>query len=82
MLDVLEPLEVADRHSSSVAKDVGEEAHSLLEQDLLSLAGSRAIRSLYDQFAVEPISIVDVDRLLEGSWDEDVTALKDRYHWL
>lgn len=80
MLNVLEPLEVADCHSSCVAEDVGEEAHSLLEQDLLSLAGSRPIGSLHDQLAVEPVGVVDVNGLLEGSWDEDVTALTHSYH--
>lgn len=80
MLDVLEPLEVADSHSSCVAEDVREEAHSLLEQDLLSLAGSGTIGSLHDQLAVESVSVVDVDGLLEGSWDEDVAALRHCYH--
>lgn len=80
MLDVLEPLEVADCYSSCVAEDVGEEAHSFLEQDLLSLASSGTIGSLHDQLAVESVSIVEVDGLLEGSWDEDVAVLRNCYH--
>lgn len=75
MLNVLEPLEVADCYSSSIAKDIGKEAYSLLEEDLFSLTSSWTISSLYDQLAVESISIVDVDGLLESSWDKDVAGL-------
>lgn len=61
VLDILEPLEVADSDTTSVAEHIRQEAHSLLEQDLLSLAGGGTIGSLHDELALETVSIVDVD---------------------
>lgn len=80
MLDVLQPFEVADSHSSSIAEDVGKEANSLFEEDLLSFTGCWAVGSLNDELAVESIGIVHVDRLLKGSRDEDIAGLLYCYH--
>jgi len=80
MLNVLQPFEVAYSHSSSIAEDIRKEAHSLLKKDLFSFTGGRAIGSLYDEFAVESVGIVDVDGLFEGSWDEDIAGLLYGYH--
>lgn len=72
MLDVLEPFEVADSDTTAIAEDVWEEADALLEEDVLALTSCRAVSSLYDQLALEPVSIVDVDGLFEGSGNEDI----------
>lgn len=74
MLDVLEPFEVADCHSTAVAEHIWQEAHSLLEQDLLSLAGGGTVSGLHNQLAAETVGVVDVDRLLKGSRDENIAA--------
>ena len=80
MLDVLEPLEVADSDTAAVAEHVGEEADALLEQDGLALGGGGAVGSLHDQLALEIVGVVDVDRLLEGGRDEDIAKLDSLYH--
>ena len=74
MLDVLEPLEVADCDTSSVAEHVRQEAHSLFKEDILTLAGCRSICSLNDELALELVCVVDVDGLLEGCWDEEIAV--------
>ena len=61
MLDVLEPLEVANCDSTGVAEHIWQEAHSLLEQDLLALAGGGTISGLHDELALETVGVVDVD---------------------
>lgn len=73
MLDVLEPLKVADCDTSSVAEHIRQEADSLFEENILALAGCWSVGSLDDQLALELVCVVDVDGLLEGCWDEDVT---------
>ena len=72
MLDVLEPFEIADGHTAAVAEHIRQEAHSLFEQDLLALESGGAVGCLYDELALKPVGIVDVDGLFEGSWDEDI----------
>lgn len=74
MFDVLEPFEVADCHTTAVAENIRQEADSLLEKDLLALAGCGAVGCLHDELAPEAVGIVDVDRLLEGGRDEDIAA--------
>lgn len=72
MLNVLEPLEVADCDTSSVAEHIRQEADSLFEENILALAGCWSVGSLDDELALELVCVVDVDGLLEGCWDEDV----------
>lgn len=80
MLDVLEPLKVGHCHTSTVAEHIGEETDSLPEQDLLTGSGGWSVGCLDDQLALEPVCVVLIDGLLEGSRDEDVTRLTSLYH--
>lgn len=73
VFDVLEPLEVADGDSSSVAEHIRQEADSFFEEDVLALASGWPVSSLNDEFALELVSVVKVDGLLEGRGDENVT---------
>lgn len=80
VLYILQPLEIAHSNSSSIAEDIRQKTHSFFEKNLLSLASSRPIGSLDNQLAVESISVVDINRLLKGSRDKDVTELPQSYH--
>ena len=75
MLEVLEPFKVRDGHTTSVAKDIREEADSLTEKYLLGCSSSWAIGSFNDEFTLEFFSIVSVDSLFEGGRDEEITRL-------
>ena len=73
MLDVFEPFEVGNSDTSTIAKNIGEEADASSQEDILSTSGGWSICSLDYQFAVEFLSVIGVDCLLESSGDEDVT---------
>lgn len=72
VLDVLEPLEVADGDTSSIAEHIRQEADSLFEEDILALASRWSVCSLDDELALELVCVVDVDGLLESCRDEYV----------
>lgn len=61
MIEVLEPLEVADSDTSSIAEDVRKELNALSQQDLLALQSSGPISSLHNQLCLESIGVVHVD---------------------
>lgn len=73
VLEVLQPLEIADSDSTSIAEDVRQESDTLGQADLLSFDGGGAIGSLHDDFALEEMGIVDVDGHFESGRDENVT---------
>ena len=64
MFEVLQPFEVADSHTSSIAKHVRKESNTLGQADLFSLDGGRSIGGFNNQLAFESISIVSIDRHL------------------
>jgi hypothetical protein len=61
VFDVLEPLEVGHSHTTTVAKHIRQEVHSLFEQDLFGLGSSRTVGSLNDQFTLETVSVVAIN---------------------
>lgn len=61
MIEILEPFEITDSDSSSIAKNVGKELDSFFKEDFLTFKGSRTISSLDNQLGLEFISVVDVD---------------------
>lgn len=72
MIHILQPLEVADSNTTSIAQHIGQELDASWEEDLLSFNCGWAIGSLDDEFAVEFVCVVAVDWFLEGGGDEDV----------
>ena len=73
MLEVLEPLEIADSDTSSIQEDIRKEADTLSSADPFPFQGGGAIGSLDYDFALETMGIVLVDGHLEGSRDEEIT---------
>lgn len=61
VIEILEPFEIADSHSSGVAEDVGKELNSFFKEDLLAFEGSWTISSLDNQFCFEFISVVNIN---------------------
>lgn len=82
MLQVLEPLEVADGDTAGVAEYVGQELHSLGQEDFLCSLSGGSVGGLNDQLAVELVGVVYVDRLLECGRNENITELWTSYHYL
>lgn len=75
MLQVLQPLEVADGNASSVGKEVGDNADLLLEKDCLAVGGGGTVGSLKEELSLDLVGVVDVDGLLNGAWCQDITGL-------
>ena len=48
-VEVLDPLEVADRHAAGVAQDVRDQEHAVLGQDLVGVGRGRAVGGLGDE---------------------------------
>lgn len=72
MAEVLQPFEVTNGDTSSVAKNVGKELDALLQKDLLGFESCWTIGSLNDQASLELVGIVNVDGLLKSGWDEEI----------
>ena len=72
MLQVLEPLEVRDRDTTSVAEHIRKETNPSSQENIFSCSRSGPISSFDDQLATELFRIVFVDRLFESSRDEEV----------
>lgn len=77
VVEVLQPLEVADGDTTGVNEDIREEDNSLLGEDLLSSDCGGTICSLRDHLALELVSVVLVHSLLERSRNEHVALLVD-----
>lgn len=73
VVKIFQPFEVAHSHSSSIAEDVGQELNALLEKNFLCLKSGGSIGSLHDELGLESVSVVNVDGLFQGGWDEEVT---------
>lgn len=77
MIEIFQPFEVADSDSTGIAENIRQELDSLLQQNLLSLESSGAVGCLNDEFGLESVGVADVDGLLQGGWDEEITRLVD-----
>lgn len=75
MVEVLKPFEVRTGDTTSVGEHVRDNDYSFFVKDFFGHEGSRTVSSLEDNFAIEKSGIVFMDRLLLGSWDENVTLL-------
>ena len=72
VLQVLEPLEVAHGHSSSIAQHIRQELDSLGQADLLSLDGGWSVCGFDYNLALKPMSVVAIDGHLKCCRDEDI----------
>jgi len=61
MIQILQPFEIANRDTASVAKNVREELYPFIEKDLLCFHGGGAIGCFHDEFGLEFMSVGDVD---------------------
>lgn len=61
VLQVLQPLEIADCHATSIAQHVRQEFYSFGETDLLALESSGAVGSFNDHFALEEMGVDAID---------------------
>lgn len=77
MIEVLEPFEVAHSHTAGVAENVGEELDAFVKQNFLSLHSGRPVGCLHNQFGLELVRVVDVDSLLQGSRNKEITFIVD-----
>ena len=64
-VEVLHPLEVADRHAAGVAQDVGDQEDAAPEEDLVRLGRRRAVGGLGDDLGLDPLGVVGRDLVLE-----------------
>ena len=79
---VLQPFKVRCCDSPCVAKNIWKELDSFLKKNLLSLNCCRTVGCLYNEFSVEPVSVVFVDSFFESSRDKEVAKCVDTYHGL
>jgi len=75
MVKVFQPFEVAYSHTTSIAKNVGQEGYAAVDQNFFSLKGGGSISCLDDEPSLKFVSIVNINCLFQGSWDEEVTFL-------
>ena len=62
MLEVLEPFEVGDGDTASIAEDIRPDHNTILLEDSLSISGGWAIGSLSKDLALDLVRVVPVDR--------------------
>lgn len=77
MIEILQPFKVAHCHTTSIAKNVGKEENTFIDQNLFSFKGSGAVSSLDDEFGLEFISIANIDSFFKGSRDEKIAFFID-----
>ncbi len=61
VLQVLQPLEIADCHSASIAQHIRQEFYAFCETDLLALESGRAVGSFNHHFALEEMGVDAID---------------------
>lgn len=75
MLEVLEPFEIGDGHTTCVAENIRKETDSFGEKNLFGSSCGWTVGSFDDELALELVSVVSVDGLFEGSRDEEIARL-------
>jgi hypothetical protein len=75
VVEVLQPFEVADSDTSSIAENIGQELNSFVEENLFSFEGSGSIGCFNNQFGFESMGIIDIDRLFKSGRDEEIAKL-------
>lgn len=73
MTQVFQPLEVTNGDTSCVTKNVGKELNAFIQKNFLGFKSCGTVGGFNNQASLELVSIVDVDRLLKGGWNEEIT---------
>src|SRR5262245_23177638 len=84
LLQVLHPLEVADRHAAGVAEDVRDDERVGLRQDAVRLRGGRAVGAFGDDAALEPRGVLGGDDPLQGARGQHGARCGEQllvWHW-
>jgi hypothetical protein len=74
MVQILQPLEITHCYASTIKQNIWHEAYSLVFQYLFRLLSSGPVGPLSNNLALEPISILFVNGLLQGSRDKYVAG--------
>jgi len=75
---VLDPLEVGDGHTTSIAENVGDDDDAPLLEHLVGGGGDGAVGSLGDDLGLDAEGVGGVDLVLEGGGHEDVALLLEQ----
>src|SRR5450759_707917 len=71
LLQVLDPLEIGDRHAARVGQDVGDQEHAFVGEDVIGFGGGRTIGSLSHDPGSQLGGVVAGDGALQRRWDQD-----------
>lgn len=82
MVQVLEPLEVGAGNTTTVCQHVWHGDDTSLQKRLFSEESGWTVSSFHDDFALKIVTVVFVNGLLFGSWDEDITFHLHKLRWV
>jgi hypothetical protein len=82
MVQVLQPFQITDGNTTSVAKDIWQEFNTLRKEDFFGFHGGWTIRCLNNQLAFKSVGVVGVDGFFNSSWNEEVAKLIKNYQAL
>jgi hypothetical protein len=77
-LQVLDPLDVGDHHTSGAGQDVGDHRRAFRLQDLVRLRRCGIVRDLEDQVRLDGIGVLVADVLLHGCGHEDLAVQREQ----
>ena len=72
VLNVLNPFEIADGHSSGVGKNVRQDGNSTGSEDTVSSGRRRAVSSFDNQACLDSVDVVSPNLVLKGSWNQNI----------
>ena len=72
MLEVLDPLEVADDDAPRVGQDIGHDGNAALAEDLVGLGPGRAVGGLDDQLGLDGLGLLPVEDSSQRRGNQDV----------
>ena len=69
MVEIFEPLEVRDSHSTRVKVQVGNDQNLVFDQNVVAFRGDGAICTLGDDLGLDTTGIIGGDDLNEYTWE-------------
>ena len=73
MVQILEPLEIADGNTTCVTEDIRKELVAFGKHDLFGFESGGSICSFNNELGLEFVGIGLVNGLFQGCWDEDIS---------
>jgi hypothetical protein len=73
MVQIFEPLKIADSHATRVAEDIRQELNSIMQHYLLCLKSGRAVCCLDDKLGLKTAGIANIDGFLQSRRNEEIT---------